>query len=111
MAPRLAGYQAEIRQIEQDIAEAGAVAALDPPTDTERFTQICLSSLPECLPRRRSAALGAVERAIDRAMPLLAHPGDLYLLKANVAFKLHRLAMSKSALLAVPSARAAMKAG
>ena len=36
---------------------------------------------------------------------MLAHPGDLYLLKANIAFKLHRLADVEAALDAAPSVR------
>jgi predicted Zn-dependent protease len=54
--------------------------------------------------------LSAVERAIERAVPLLTHPGDLYLLRANIAFKLHRLADVEAALLAIPMASRCMEA-
>jgi hypothetical protein len=39
--------------------------------------------------------LSAVGRAIERAAPLSTHPGDLYLLKANVAFSFTSWAMSR----------------
>jgi tetratricopeptide (TPR) repeat protein len=47
------------------------------------------------------AALSALERDIERAIPLLAHPGDLYLLKAHTALKLHKLAQVQAALVAL----------
>ncbi len=102
MAP-LAGYQAEIRQIEQDIAAVGAAAALDPPTDTERVTQYVYRVYQKAALAGDLAALDAAEAAIDRAIPLLTHAGDLYLLKANIAFKLHRLDDVRSALATAPS--------
>ena len=49
------------------------------------------------------AALTAVIRTIDDAIKLLSNPGDLYLLKAHAAFKLHRLADVDAALRTVPS--------
>src|SRR4029077_18875944 len=38
------------------------------------------------------AALEGVEPLIDAGIALIAHPGDLWLLKARLAFHLHRLA-------------------
>jgi tetratricopeptide (TPR) repeat protein len=101
----LAGYQAEIRQIEQDIAAVGGATALDPPTDTERVTQYVYRLYQRASIASDLTALGAVEGAIDRAIPLLTHPDDLYLLRANVAFKLHRLADVRAILLVAPSIR------
>jgi predicted Zn-dependent protease len=49
------------------------------------------------------AGLAEIIAAIDDSITALANPGDLYLLKANAAFKLHRLAEVDSALRAVPS--------
>ena len=100
MGQALAGYAAEIRLIEQDIPETGGIEALNEPADTSGLPDMFIVSIKEHpLPgiRRGSA------RAIDRAIPLLAHPGDLCLLKANVAFKLHQFANVQSALRAVPS--------
>jgi tetratricopeptide (TPR) repeat protein len=48
-------------------------------------------------------AMGTAEKAVERALPILAHKGDLYLLKANIAFSLHRLADAEAALAAVPA--------
>ncbi len=99
----LPSYHAEMRLIEQDIADIGGAEALAEPINTQRITQ-CIYRLYQ----RGSIAgdlvqLSAVERAIDHALPLLANPGDLCLLKANVAFKLHKLAEVEAALIAVPS--------
>jgi tetratricopeptide (TPR) repeat protein len=99
----LPGYHAEMRLIEQNIADIGGVQALAEPIDPERLTQYIYR-----LYQRGSIAgdlvqLNAVERAIDQALPLLANPGDLCLLKANVAFKLHKLTEVEAALVAVPS--------
>jgi tetratricopeptide (TPR) repeat protein len=96
------GCRAEIRKIEQAIADLGGGAALDPPTDAGRVVRYV-----SCLFQRASiagdiSAFGEVERAIGRAMPLLACPGDLLLLKATIAFKLHRLADAEVALTADP---------
>jgi tetratricopeptide (TPR) repeat protein len=102
MAP-LGGYCAEIRQIEQDIAETGGIEALNEPADTERVTKYVYRHYQKASLAGDPTALSVIAGVIDRAIPLLAHPGDLYLLKANVAFKLHQLADVRSALLAVPS--------
>ena len=97
-----AGYQAELRRIEQDIAETGA-AALATPTDTERLTRYVYRIYQRASIAGDLMQLSAVELAINRALPLLANPGDLYLLKAHVAFNLHKLEDVQSALIAVPS--------
>ena len=110
MAP-LAGYRAEIEQIEQDITAVGGAAALDPPTDTERVTQYVYRLYQRASLANDLTALGAVEDAIDRAIPLLTHPDDLYLLRANIAFKLHRLADVQSTLLTSPSVRGSEEGG
>jgi hypothetical protein len=87
----LPGYHTEMRLIEQGIADMGGAEALAEPIDPERLTQYIYH-----LYQRGSIAgdlvqLSAVKLAIDHALPLLANPGDLCLLKANVAFKLHKL--------------------
>jgi tetratricopeptide (TPR) repeat protein len=99
----LPGYHTEMRLIEQGIADIGGAEALAEPIDPERLTQYIYH-----LYQRGSIAgdlvqLSAVKLAIDHALPLLANPGDLCLLKANVAFKLHKLTEVEAALVAVPS--------
>jgi tetratricopeptide (TPR) repeat protein len=99
----LPGYHTEMRLIEQGIADMGGAETLAEPIDPERLTQYIYH-----LYQRGSIAgdlvqLSAVKLAIDHALPLLVNPGDLCLLKANVAFKLHKLTEVEAALVAVPS--------
>ena len=98
----LVGYQAEMQRIKQDLAAVGG-DVLAQPIDPGRVTQYIYR-----LYQRGSIAgdlvqLRAVELVIDRALPLLANPGDLHLLKANVALKLHRLADVEAAFALLPS--------
>jgi tetratricopeptide (TPR) repeat protein len=99
----LAGCQAEIQKIDQDIAEIGGAAALDPPTDSGRVTRYVYRLYQRASIVGDLRGLGEVERTIERAMPLLTHPGDLFLLRANLAFKLHRLDDAETAVAAIPS--------
>ena len=99
----LAGYQAEMRRIEEDIASIGSADPLATPIDPERVTLYVYRLYQRAAIAGDSAQLSAVERAINRAIPLLANPSDLYLLKANTAFKLHKLSDVEAALRAVPS--------
>ena len=95
--PSAEGYAAELLRIEEDIV------ALSGASDPERVTRHVYRLYQRASIAGDLAGLRAVEAAIDRAIPLLANPGDLYLLKAHTALKLHRLADAHSALLAVPS--------
>ena len=97
-----AGYAAEMQRIDQDIAETDG-ALCSTATDPERFTRHIYRLYQKASLSGDLAGLTAVERAIDEAIALLANPGDLYLLKAHAAFKLHKLAEVEAALLAVPS--------
>src|SRR6202007_3071938 len=72
--------------------------------DPERLTRYIYHQYQRASIAGDLAKLSAVGRAIERAVPLLTHPGDLLLLKANVAFKLHRLGDVEAALLAIPTA-------
>src|SRR5690349_582552 len=98
VAARSAGYRHEMERIEREIA------ALNAPAGTEQLTRYV-----SYLYQRASLAgdlrvLDEVERAIDQAIAQLPNPGDLYLLKANLAFKLHRLDDVHAALGAHPHA-------
>ena len=92
-----------MRRIEQDIARIGGAEALAMPFEPARATQYVYYLYQTASIAGNLVQLSTVERAIDHALPLLANPGDLYLLKANVAFKLHKLAEVEAALVAVPS--------
>ena len=95
------GYAAELWRIEQVIAEFEGKDAFAEPIDAQRLTQYVYCLYQRAALTGDPAQLGAVERAIERAIPLLANPGDLYLLRANTVFKLHRLADAEAALAAV----------
>ena len=92
-----AGYAAEMRRIEEDIA------VLSKTSEPERLTSHVYRLYQRASISGDLAGLRAVERTIDDAITLLFNPGDLYLLKANIAFKLHKLADAEAALVAVPS--------
>ena len=100
--PTIAGYAADMRRIDEDLARTGPVA-LSAPIDPERLTRHVYRLYQKASLAGDLAGLKAVEVAIDRAIPLLVNPGDLYLLKAHTAFKLHKLADVRTALLAVPA--------
>src|SRR6266404_2529127 len=101
MAPAL-GYAAEMRHIDEDIAKTDG-AVFSTPTDPERVTRHIYRLYQKASICGDLAGLTAVERTIDEAIIFLANPGDLYLLKAHAAFKLHKLADVHAALLTVPS--------
>lgn len=98
------GYRTELQCIERDIAELSIADLFAVPTNPERLTRYVYLMYQRASIVGDLAQLSAIERAIEHAVPLLRHPGDLYLLKANVAFKLHRLADVEAALLAIPTA-------
>jgi hypothetical protein len=95
-------YRTELQRIERDIAELSIADSFAVPINPERLTRYVYLLYQRASLVGDFAQLNAVERAIERAVPLLTHPGDLYLLKANVAFKLHRLGDVEAALLAIP---------
>ncbi len=97
-----AGYAAEMQRINEDIAKTDdAVCSI--PANPERITRRIYRLYQKASLSGDFAGLTAVERAIDDAIPLLANPGDLCLLKAHAAFKLHKLTDVEAALRAVSS--------
>lgn len=83
-------YQSELERIEKSIAELRDHALL-PPTDTEKVTRYVHSVYQHAVHTGNLAELEAVEPVIDEGIRQIRFPGDLYFLKANLAFKLHRL--------------------
>ena len=67
-------------------------SALVPPTDTERVTSYLNAHYQHALLTGDLIALEAIAPMIDDGIALIPHPGDLHLLKARLAFHLHRLA-------------------
>ena len=92
-----AGYAAEIGRIDDDIA--ALVGATDPEAITRRlYRRYQKASIAGDL-----AGVAQIIAAIDDSLTALANPGDFYLLKANAAFKLHKLAEVDAALRVLPS--------
>jgi tetratricopeptide (TPR) repeat protein len=96
MAPG-AGYAAEMQRLDDDLA------TLSEARDPERVTRRIYRLYQKASISGDLAALIAVIRTIDDAIKLLSNPGDLYLLKAHAAFKLHKLADVEGTLRTVPS--------
>jgi len=91
------GYAAEMRRIDDSIATL--CGASDPDRITRRLYSLYQKASIAC----DFAGLSVIIGAIDDSIIGLTNPGDLYLLKAHAAFKLHKLADVQSALRAVPS--------
>jgi hypothetical protein len=90
-AEPLSDFARELARIDERIAAVGE-GALRLPTDTERVTTYVDARYRRALLTGDLAALEGVEPLIDAGIALIAHPGDLWLLKARLAFHLHRLA-------------------
>jgi len=86
-----------MRRIEDDIPTLAGSS--DPEVRTQRLYRL----YQKASIAGDFAGLAEIIAAIDDSITALANPGDLYLLKANAAFKLHKLADVDSALRAVPS--------
>ena len=69
----MAGYRTELQRIGRDIAELFAV-----PINPERLTRYVYLLYQRASITGDLVQLRAVERAIECAVPLLTHPGDLY---------------------------------
>jgi tetratricopeptide (TPR) repeat protein len=95
-------YQTELERIEKDIAELRNIA-LVPPTDTEKVTKYVHSVYQHAVHTGNLTQLEAAEPVIDEGIRQIRFPGDLYFLKANLAFKLHRLDDVRRNLAADPS--------
>jgi tetratricopeptide (TPR) repeat protein len=95
-------YRTELERIERTIAELQG-SALVPPTDTDKATTYVSSLYQRAVLTGNLVALEATEDAIDEAIRQVRFPGDLYFLKAQLAFKLHRLDDVRRSLEAVPS--------
>lgn len=83
------------------IAETGP-EAFAAPVDTPRAVKYAYSLYQQAVLTGDLRQLPAAEQAIDITINHLPNPGDLYLLKAKIAFKLHRLSDVKRSLAAVP---------
>jgi tetratricopeptide (TPR) repeat protein len=98
------GYEADMRRIEQALDEMGD-HALDRAGDAEKITRYAWRRYQKAAVAGDLKELVLVDSVLDKAITLLIDPSDLYLLKANVAFKLHRLDDVRAALSAAPLVR------
>jgi tetratricopeptide (TPR) repeat protein len=94
-------YQIELARIDKDIAELQG-NALVAPVDTERATRYVHGLYQRAALTGNLAELEEADAMIDAAIRQIPYPGDLYFLKANLAFKLHRLADVRRNLETVP---------
>ena len=83
-------YEKELERLEADIS-ALAPDALRPPVDAGRATQYVSLLYQRASLTGNLKSLREVESAIDEVIGIVNHAGDLLFLKANLAFKLHRL--------------------
>lgn len=88
-------FEIELERIDQVIGEleAGAFAL---PIDSERTTKYVYLVYQRASLTGNLAAFDAAEQALKRAIEEIGPASDLYLLKANLDFKFHRLAEVRS---------------
>jgi tetratricopeptide (TPR) repeat protein len=95
-------YKAELQRIEKDVADVRDTA-FTRPIDTERVTKYAYGLYQHAVLTGSVPELESAETVIDQAIRLVGLPGDLHFLKANLAFKLHRLEDIRRHLAAIPS--------
>jgi tetratricopeptide (TPR) repeat protein len=95
-------YRTELERIERTIAELQG-SALVAPTDTDKATSYVSSLYQRAALTGNLVALEATEAVIDEAIRQVRFPGDLFFLKAKLAFQLHRLDDARRSLEIVPS--------
>jgi tetratricopeptide (TPR) repeat protein len=105
----LDGYNAEVRRIEQAIDQFGD-DGLDKAGDAEWITRYAWRRFQKAAIAGDPKELVVVDGILDKAIALLNDPSDLFLLKANLALKLHRLDQVRAALASAPAARESREA-
>lgn len=84
-------FDIELERIDQGIAELEG-NALQLPIDRVKITKLAYLQYQRASLTGDLAALTVAEDTLDHAIEHLGRDGDLYFLKANIHFKLHRLA-------------------
>jgi tetratricopeptide (TPR) repeat protein len=102
-AAALTDYQADLQRIQSDLAELDEKTAFAEPIQSETATRYVYRLYALCSLNGDLIGLRAVEQSIDRAIQHLGPAEDLCLLKANLDFKLHRLAETKRDLALAPA--------
>jgi len=86
----LTDFEAELARIDAQIDELGPAALADP-LDPERATLYVYRLYQRGSLTGDPRRLEAAGRAVDEIIGRVPNPSDLYYLKANLAFKVHRL--------------------
>jgi tetratricopeptide (TPR) repeat protein len=101
-APALSDYEKDLRRIETELAELEPKASADP-IDTAAATLSVSRLYARSSLNGNLKNLRAVEASIDKTIERIGPAEDLCLLKANLDFKLHRLAETKRDLAMAPA--------
>ena len=96
-------YETELKRIEQEIStiEHGNVNST---SESERAGRLAYFCYRRATLTGDYADFGAAQRAIDRALQQMGIFEDLYLLRANLDLKLHRVSQAKADLQKMPDA-------
>jgi len=97
-------YQIELARIDQGIAELNGSARMLP-IDRVKITKLAYLQYQRASLTGNLAELTTAEHSLDHAIQHLGQDGDLYFLKANIHFKLHRLDDVEQDLAASPDLR------
>src|ERR1043166_6894514 len=84
-------FEIELAGMDSGIAELEG-NALQLPVDRVKITKLAYLQYQRASLTGNLAELAVAERTLDHAIEHLGPDGDLYFLKANIHFKLHRLA-------------------
>ncbi len=91
MGAKQTDFEIELARIDQGITELKG-NALQLPVDRTKITKLAYLQYQRASLTGNLDELAVAERTLDHAIQHLGHDGDLYFLKANIHFKVHRLA-------------------
>lgn len=83
-------FENELERVSQGLAELNG-SALDLPVDSAKVSRLAYLQYQRASLTGNLDALGDADATLDHAIRHLGPSGDLYFLKANIHFKLHRL--------------------
>src|SRR5262245_2577372 len=90
MITKRTDYENELERINQGLAELNG-SALNLPVDSAKVSRLADLQYQRAALTGNLDALGDADATLDYAIRYLGPSGDLYSLKANIHFKLHRL--------------------
>src|SRR5687767_5633310 len=90
MIDKRTDFQTELARIDTDLAELNG-SALNLPLDSAKVSRLAYLQYQRASLTGNLDALGDADATLDYAIRNLGPSGDLYFLKANIHFKLHRL--------------------